>query len=588
MLNSFRLKLAAYFLLLSALPAAAALWGFTSVAGVSATRQVDARLEAGLRAALASYGERVDAAEKEAASLARSRPLQAALQRRDRGALAKLLRGKADVYVTAPGGFRLGAPPPLGVRRSVDVIAGASRIGTVVATVPLDARLVRTLRARAGLGRFDALALLEGGTVAVSSPQVSGSVSSAPGRIATARVGRTRYRVLVASALAGAPAYRLAVLSPQSSIDGAAARTRDRVLLGLLVCLVLVAAVAYLEGRTIVRTLRDLARAARGIAGGNLSERVPVRGRDEFAELGGAFNEMAAQLEARLAELEAERARLAGAHARFGETLAATHDVGQLLRVIAESAVEATGARGATLEAGGATVTHGDVSAGTERLELPLVAGREALGLLVLSSDGFGEEQRLDAASLAAHAVVALENARLHRTVERQALVDGLTGIANRRHCEQVLHAEVARADRLGTALALVLADLDDFKSVNDEHGHAAGDETLRAFAGVLAHTVRESDFVGRWGGEEFLLLLPGADADGAARLAERLRLALAARALLGRDGGVVRVTASFGVAQHRPGGDAETLFAAADRALYRAKREGKDRVERESAIRTS
>jgi diguanylate cyclase (GGDEF)-like protein len=193
----------------------------------------------------------------------------------------------------------------------------------------------------------------------------------------------------------------------------------------------------------------------------------------------------------------------------------------------------------------------------------------------------------MTASSLASHAAIALENARLHRIVERQALVDGLTGIANRRQCEEALATEIARADRLGTPLTIVLADLDDFKLVNDEHGHATGDDVLREFAAVLRHTVRESDLAGRWGGEEFLLLLPGSDAEGGAHLADRVRTAIQERSFLGRDGSVVTVTASFGVAHHQLGGDERELFGAADRALYRAKREGKNRVELDAPVRS-
>ena len=185
----------------------------------------------------------------------------------------------------------------------------------------------------------------------------------------------------------------------------------------------------------------------------------------------------------------------------------------------------------------------------------------------------------MNAASLAAHAVVALENARLHGMVERQALVDGLTGLANSRAAADALHAEAARAERLETPLSVVLADLDGFKEVNDAHGHAVGDEVLRAFAEVLRETLRESDVAGRWGGEEFLLLLPGADEEGAAQLAERVRIGLAAREHPGVPG--LRVTASFGVAEYAGETNTEQLVAAADGALYRAKRAGKNRVER-------
>jgi two-component system cell cycle response regulator len=193
----------------------------------------------------------------------------------------------------------------------------------------------------------------------------------------------------------------------------------------------------------------------------------------------------------------------------------------------------------------------------------------------------------MTASSLASHAAIALENARLHQIVERQALADGLTGIANRRASEDALTAEIARADRLATPLTLVLADLDDFKNVNDLHGHAVGDEVLREFSEVLRATVRESDLAGRWGGEEFLLLLPGADAAGGAQLADRVRLALAERTFAGRNGMPFSVTCSFGVAQHSDGGDERELLANADRALYRAKRRGKNCVELNEHIRS-
>ena len=214
-----------------------------------------------------------------------------------------------------------------------------------------------------------------------------------------------------------------------------------------------------------------------------------------------------------------------------------------------------------------------------ERLILPLTASGEPFGTLELVGDSFSKEERMNAASLAAHAVVALENARLHGMVERQALVAGLTGLANRRAAADALHAEAARAERLETPLSVVLADIDAFKDVNDAHGHAVGDEVLRAFADVLRETLRESDVAGRWGGEEFLLRLPGADGEGAAQLADRVRVRLAARSIPSVPG--LRVTASFGVAEYAGETNTEQLVAAADNALYRAKRAGKDRVER-------
>jgi diguanylate cyclase (GGDEF)-like protein len=579
-LSSFKLKLVAYFVLLSLVPLAATYWGFSTVAGAGETRQVTLRQEAGLRAALALYAEQADRAQARAEKLARSRPLQRALARRQTRRLRRIVAGTPSLYVVGAGGLRAGSAPRLAARFPVDVVAGARRLGEVVATLPLDGRLVERLRRGAGFASGDVLVLLEGPRIAASSPSLRGNVNLPAGGSATARVGDTRYRAFVAPALPSVPATRLAVLTRKALIDAAYARTRDRLLAGLLACLALVGVVAYLQGRAIVRNLRRFATAARGIAHGSLRVRVPIRGRDEFAELGAALNDMAAQLEARLAELEAERGRVREALARFGEALAATHDLKELLRVVAAAAAEATSARGSRIvSADGSVVASGDADDEGERLILPLTASGEQFGTLELVGDSFSKEQRMNAASLAAHAVVALENARLHGMVERQALVDGLTGLANRRAASDALHAEAARAARLETPLSVVLADLDGFKEVNDEHGHAVGDAVLRVFADVLRETLRESDVAGRWGGEEFLLLLPGADEEGAAQLSERVRLALAARSIPGFP--ALRVTASFGVAEYSGETNTEQLVAAADGALYRAKRAGKDRVER-------
>jgi diguanylate cyclase (GGDEF)-like protein len=308
---------------------------------------------------------------------------------------------------------------------------------------------------------------------------------------------------------------------------------------------------------------------------------VPVKGRDELAQLARAVNDMADQLETRLQELEKERARLGAATERIGETLAATHDLDQLLGVVLESTLEAAGATSAVLATErGEVLQVGRPGDADKRLELPLVAGQTSFGTLILSGPQFGEEQLRVANSLAAQAVIAFENARLHSIVERQALVDGLTGLANRRHFEDTLALELARTKRFGTPLAVILADLDDFKAVNDTHGHAAGDIVLREFAMVIQETLREVDLAGRWGGEEFAILLPGTDVRGGAQLAERLRAAIHSRATRLPDGASVAITASLGVSSYPAAGTAEELFDAADRALYRAKSRGKDRVE--------
>jgi diguanylate cyclase (GGDEF)-like protein len=191
---------------------------------------------------------------------------------------------------------------------------------------------------------------------------------------------------------------------------------------------------------------------------------------------------------------------------------------------------------------------------------------------------GFADESSSLARSLAAQATVALENARLHRRVERQAVTDGLTELANRRQLDEALANEIGRVERFGGSLALIYADLDDFKAVNDRHGHQAGDDVLRGFADVLRRTVREIDLPARHGGEEFAVLAPETDIEGALRLAERIREELAS-APVETTAGPIAVTASFGVSSFPAEPSAAELFAAADRALYEAKRAGKNRV---------
>jgi diguanylate cyclase (GGDEF)-like protein len=573
-LGSFKFKLAVYFVLLTLVPVGAAVWGFASASAQSEGRRVDTRLQADLRVALAAYQERTDAAQTAAARLARNRTFQVALQRRDRTAIAALLMARPGLSVHA-GAFRVARTPALAVHREADVITSKGLAGVVVASVPLDRAFVTGLHRHAGLPASDRLALLEGDRVLAASPPLTGTIHLSAGRIAVVRVAGTRYRTLVAPPL---PGVSLAVLTPQATVDSADSAARDRLLLALLGAAVLVAVVAFLEGRSIVRTLRGLADQARAIAQGRLAQRVPVKGKDELATLGRSFNDMADQLQARLTELDAERGRLRIAISRFGEALA-TNDIEQLLRVVVETAVEATGAVGATIHSNGLAAAAGNHHAKGERLEHALAIGSERLGTLVLIGS-FDAEERMTAASLAAHAAVALENARLHAIVERQALVDGLTGIANRRGCEDALAHEIARAGRMSTPFTLVVADLDDFKRINDVHGHEAGDDVLREFASVLRLTLRESDLPGRWGGEEFVLLLPGTDAEGGVQLAERVRAALLERSFHGRDGAVFGVTCSFGVAQLQPEEGERRLFGEADRALYQAKRLGKDRVE--------
>jgi len=580
--GSFKLKLVAYFLLLSLLPLAAAFWGFSTVAARAERRTVDARLQAGLRATLAAYQEELRAADNSATSLARAAAFERALVSRDRATLRRLLRNKPNLTVVARGGFRVGRRIPLAATRQVAVVGPAGSRGAVIASVPLNARLVAQLEARSGLESHDHVVLIENGRIVAGPPGVHAELELPPGGTRTVPLGGIRYRVLVAATLQEQPRATLGVISPQSAIDAANWRNERGLLFGLIASLALVALVAYIEGRAIVGTIRRLVEAARAIARGDLKQRVPAQGRDELALLGRTFNEMASQLQTRLDELTAERARLRDAISRLGEVLGATHNLDQLRRVIVEAAVEATGAVGGVLVGeSGDLVQTGFPDKGRQRIEVPLKAGRVSFGSLMLFGDEFDEDARMNAVSLGAQAVIALDNARLHRIVERQARIDGLTALANRRACEDQLAVELARVGRFGGPLAVVITDLDDFKKVNDRFGHPAGDVVLCEFARTLEDAIRDVDLAARWGGEEFVLVLPGTDAEGAVHVAERIRRALESRLVLSDDGEPIPVTASFGVAAFPDAPSAEALLAAADGALYQAKRAGKNQVAR-------
>jgi diguanylate cyclase (GGDEF)-like protein len=185
----------------------------------------------------------------------------------------------------------------------------------------------------------------------------------------------------------------------------------------------------------------------------------------------------------------------------------------------------------------------------------------------------------LDARVIAALRVKLLHDALLeaNRRLAEQALTDDLTGLANRRHGAHQLEREVALSVRHGRLLALARVDVDHFKLINDTHGHQAGDRVLAEVARRLAGAVRGGDELARWGGDEFVAILPGADRNGALRAAERLRAAVA-DAPIEIDGAALAITISVGWA-HWAGDTPDDLLARADRALYRAKDAGRNAV---------
>lgn len=170
-------------------------------------------------------------------------------------------------------------------------------------------------------------------------------------------------------------------------------------------------------------------------------------------------------------------------------------------------------------------------------------------------------------------------NDRIKVELERLATLDSVTERFNRRTIESFGHREVANARRRGSAISVALLDIDSFKQINDRHGHAAGDVALRSTVDTLEQNLRDRDVLGRFGGDELMVIMPETDAEQAATLCERLRELLAGSRF---DSGTVQIalTVSIGVAGARgAGADFGTLVQAADAALYRAKREGRNRI---------
>jgi diguanylate cyclase (GGDEF)-like protein len=526
-----RLGLALVFLALALLLATAAAWAAGRLRERSATDAVDARLASTLRAASAQVRRELGDAAGQARGLAASAAVQRAFLQRDRGALADLAAEDAAVTLELPRGVPVGAPAsPL--QRAVEVTGEQGDVlGRVVVGVPVDAALVRRLESAAGAAPGDDLAVARGAEFLTPAPEDS-------------------ERRSMSAELARGSDLRLVASAPTEPIADAAGSMRSRVFLAALLTLALLG----LAWWAIARFVAERPASA------------PVRGRradDRDAEVSGR--------------------RVREAVALVGEALAATHDPDALLPVILESAVGATGAVGARLVSEGSErFRAGDPESGGPPLTVSLDTEDEHVGSLLLypaPGEPFSEDEGRLAHWLGAQASIALENARLHRAVERQAVTDHLTALANRRRFSESLSLEVSRAERFEGSVALVLADLDDFKRVNDRFGHQTGDEVLRRFADLMRESVREFDLAARHGGEEFAILLPETDLEGGVRLAERLAESLRTERFSARGGERFTVTSSFGVSAFPDAGSAEQLMLAADRALYQAKKDGKNRV---------
>lgn len=237
--------------------------------------------------------------------------------------------------------------------------------------------------------------------------------------------------------------------------------------------------------------------------------------------------------------------------------------------------------------------TRFDVLSGQETrsvLAVPLLAKGRVLGVIELvngeSARPFTAEDLLTLRTIADYAAIGIENGQAYERIKELTIVDDHTGLYNARHLYRTLESEVARSARYGRPFSLVFLDLDRFKGVNDRHGHQAGSLVLKEVGELLRGALRSADVPIRYGGDEFVLLLPEADRAQALGVAERIRGEIEeARFLRGR-GLSVSITASFGVATFpEDGATPEALLGAADSAMYRVKEHARNGVAHPGAI---
>jgi diguanylate cyclase (GGDEF)-like protein len=232
---------------------------------------------------------------------------------------------------------------------------------------------------------------------------------------------------------------------------------------------------------------------------------------------------------------------------------------------------------------------HVDPSVKNEYCCVPILAHGETIGLLhlVFGSEGerphkeaIGEQRRLGLVC-AEQISLAIANVKLRDQLRDQSIRDVLTGLFNRRYMLETCRREFSRAARAGQSISILSIDVDHFKKYNDNHGHDAGDMVLRAVANCLENLFRNEDISCRFGGEEFVVILPGADANAALRRAEQLRSKVEDIIVRYLDKNLPRITVSIGAAVFPDAGDnPQAVLKAADEALYRAKEKGRNRVE--------
>ena len=214
---------------------------------------------------------------------------------------------------------------------------------------------------------------------------------------------------------------------------------------------------------------------------------------------------------------------------------------------------------------------------------LPLVAHGEAVGIVHLNCpdcDAYTDEEKAFLVIIGEQLALFLANLKMRETLRRQSTRDQLTELYNRRYMEETLAREISRATRVNSTIGVMMIDVDYFKKFNDEYGHEAGDSILKQVGKLMTDSFRASDVVCRYGGEEFLVMMPDASIEDSASKADKFREAIKRVTVVKNGTSIGPVTVSIGVAQFPSHGNTpEALVRAADNALYRAKKEGRDRV---------
>jgi diguanylate cyclase (GGDEF)-like protein len=614
----FRNRLSIMLVILAVVPLAAATLLASSLVRRDETAQVDGNLQAGVSGAFGTYQAEIANTRTEAGNFARSKPVQQALSGRADPQTAAASIGSPWVAELVRRGHVIGgqAPPGPAWKAKVPIINGPPR-SKVIVWLPITDSLLALLSQ--GYPRTPGVELVTvaGGHVFASTSGITGPVSGLTTSAGNASIAGhdVRAQAVDLPTSKGGPVLLGSTYS-SAAIDNAVDSRLLRLLAPLIVAALIVTALALFAAGRISQALTDLSSRAVSL----LRPGTPPPAGDELDELGAVIDHMSTELTTRVDELEAERGRVKETLQRYGETLAATHRLDALVAAVLDTAVQATRARGGRLmlydgDTGQATEQARIGSALGSRTDLPMVvsagAGLEGLalaemaprsadqpravltapivredtllGLVTVVDPEGGRFARGDfetLAGLAVQAGVAIENARLHAVVEQQAVTDALTGLANRRQFYEVLGREFERAQRFGHELGLIMLDIDDFKQVNDTLGHLAGDVVLHEVAAALQDMIREIDVAARYGGEEFAVLLPQTGREGAASLAERLRIAIAERDIVFAGAPIEGITASFGVSAGPEDGMGQLdLVASADAALYRAKRQGKNDV---------